>query len=73
MTPVWEPLTWDEAVSLIQLGFIVQIDQSHSGTVKLVDSAGKRYICEEPRLGNVLEIVRRLDPEIGQKIAISME
>lgn len=48
------PVTWEEAITVLLQGNVVEVIQLHSRTVYLVLADGTSLMTEEPKIGDVL-------------------
>jgi hypothetical protein len=58
-----QQMTWDEAANLVRKGEIVMAAQTHALHVDLLSRDGREYKTTEPRIDEILKVVREVDPK----------
>ena len=67
-----ESISWPEAEKLIREGRIQSVVQAHSREIWLTGSRGAAYRAVEPKIDDVIHLVREVDPS-GKKILVATE
>ena len=58
-----QEIEWEKAKQMILSGQVMSVSQSHSRVVGLSMRDGRTYSTQEPKLDDVLPIVREVDPK----------
>jgi hypothetical protein len=72
MLPSCPVISWERAVQMIRNGVVVSIGQRHSLDVGLRTKGGATYYTKEPRIDEVIRVVREEAPN-ARDVALGTE